>query len=86
MSKKKSEQRSLSRRISGVTMPIKRKRMRWCRNWPCLCASGKKYKKCCLDEIESFTALDSNASVTELPEDIKKMIDTHKNGDMKKNG
>lgn len=24
------------------------------RNDPCLCGSGKKYKKCCIDKIESF--------------------------------
>jgi hypothetical protein len=64
--------------------------MRWGRNWPCLCNSGKKYKRCCMKEIDSFTISDGNANITALSEDIQKMIDAHqktkKNGDMKKNG
>lgn len=72
---KKSERRSLGRRISGVTMPIQRKRMKWGRNWPCLCGSNRKYKSCCMDEIDSVTVSDGNADVTKLPEHIQKMID-----------
>ena len=88
MSKKSSELRSLGRRISGVTMPITRRRMRWGRNWPCLCGSEKKYKRCCMAETDSFTASDGNTNVIALSEDIQKMIDAHrkKNGGMKKNG
>lgn len=88
MSKRSSELRSLGRRISDVTMPITRRRMRWGRNWPCLCGSEKKYKRCCMAEIDSFTASDSNANITALPEDIQKMIDVYrkKNGGMRKNG
>ena len=77
MSRTSSERRSLGRRIAGVSMPITRKRTRWGRNWSCLCGSGKKYKNCCLNEIESFTAFDGNANITKLPEDIQKMIDAH---------
>ncbi len=72
---KKSEQRNLARRISGVTMPIARKRTKWGRNWLCLCGSEKKYKRCCLKEIDSITVFDGNANVTPLSEDIQKMID-----------
>ena len=78
MSRTSSEQRNLGRRIAGVTMPITRRRMRWGRNWPCLCGSGKKYKVCCLNEIEAITASDGNANVTKLPENIQKMIDAHR--------
>ena len=89
MSRTSSEQRNLGRRIAGVTMPITRRRMRWGRNWPCLCGSGKKYKACCLNEIEAITASDGNANVTKLPEDIQKMIDAHReaqqNGGKKNN-
>ncbi len=88
MNKRSSELRSLSRRISGVTMPIVRRRMRWGRNWPCLCGSEKKYKYCCMAEIDSFTISDGNANVVALSEDIQKMIDAHRkrNGGMRKNG
>jgi len=86
MSRKSSERRSLGRRIAGVTMPIGRKRMRWGRNWPCLCGSGKKYKVCCLSEIDSLTESDDNASVTKLPEDIQKMIDAHRKAEEKTKG
>ncbi len=78
MSKKRSEQRNLSRRIDGVTMPIGRKRMKWGRNWLCLCGSGKKYKKCCLNEISDITASDGNAEVSELSKDIQELIHTHR--------
>lgn len=90
MSRTSSEQRSLGRRINGITMPITCKRTRWCRNWPCMCGSGLKYKNCCLKEIQSLTESDGNANVTKLPEDIQKMIDTHreaeKTGGKKENG
>ena len=77
MSKKQSEQRSLGRRIAGVTMPIGRKRIKWGRNWLCLCGSGVKYKNCCLDEIETLTVSDGNATVVKLSEDIQHLIDLH---------
>lgn len=90
MSRKLSERRSLSRRFAGVTMPITRKRTKWNRNWPCLCGSGTKYKNCCLVDIESLTAVDGNAKVEQLPEDIQKMIDEYreaeKNGSGKEDG
>lgn len=89
MNNKLSEQRSLGRRIRGVTMPISCKRMRWGRNWLCMCGSGVKYKKCCMSEINDLTASDSNARVEPLSEDIQKMIDiqTNKlgNGGLNKN-
>ena len=75
MSNKLSEQRSLNRRLAGVTMPIRRKRIKWGRNWLCLCGSGKKYKKCCINEINNITISDGNANVLALSEDIQKMID-----------
>lgn len=84
MSKKQSQQRSLGRRIAGVTMPITRKRMKWGRNWLCLCGSGQKYKNCCLHEIQSINESDGNANVEGLSEDIQKMIDNH--NEAQKNG
>lgn len=78
MSKKQSEQRSLSRRISGVTMPIKRKRTKWGRNWFCLCGSGKKYKNCCINEIDDLTKYDNNAEVSELSKDVQELINAHR--------
>lgn len=90
MSKKSSELRNLSRRLAGVTMPIVRRRMRWGRNWPCLCGSGQKYKKCCMAEMNEITASDGNADVVALPENIQKMVDARckvqTKGGMKKNG
>lgn len=77
MSSKLSERRSLDRRLRGVTMPISRKRIKWGRNWSCLCGSEKKYKNCCINEINGITAHDHNASVETLPEDIQNMIDDH---------
>lgn len=84
MSKNLSELRSLGRRIDGITMPITRKRIKWNRNWPCLCGSEQKYKKCCMNEIDSITASDGNANVTALSDDIQKMIDDHRKA--QKNG
>lgn len=75
MNKMLSGLRSLKRRVAGVTMPINRKRMKWGRNWLCLCGSGKKYKQCCLAEITILTASDSNAVVEQLPEDVRNLID-----------
>lgn len=60
---KKSKLRSIQRRVSGVTMPIHRKRMRWLRNWNCLCGSKKKYKVCCMQDIESMTVVDGNSDI-----------------------
>lgn len=77
MSKQSSDQRSLGRRILGTTMPIGRKRMKWGRNWPCLCGSEKKYKNCCMNEIESLTISDGNAKVQTIPEDMQKKIDDY---------
>ncbi len=45
-----------------VTQPIKRKRVRWNRNWPCICNSGKKFKKCCMKDIEALDLIDGNVS------------------------
>ncbi len=78
MTKTASEQRNFGRRLAGVTMPIRRMRTKWDRNWPCLCGSGKKYKRCCMNEINSFTASDGNASVTEVPEDIQSAIKSYR--------
>lgn len=75
MSNKSSELRSLSKRIAGVTMPIRRKRTKWSRNWPCLCGSDNKYKNCCLKDIEALTATDGDARIESVSEDIQKMID-----------
>lgn len=75
MRQKRSEQRNLNNRIAGVTMPISRKRIKWGRNWLCLCGSDKKYKRCCMKEIDDITAFDDNANVEKLSEDIQKMID-----------
>lgn len=74
-SKQSSEQRNLSRRIAGVTMPIGRKRIKWSRNWPCLCGKDKKYKQCCMNEIEQLTRSDGNAIVGELDSEVQSMID-----------
>lgn len=86
MSNKLSERRNLARRMSGVTMPIGRKRVKWGRNWPCLCGSDKKYKNCCINEIDSLTCVDGNADVTALPEDIQKLIDEHNQREGKQKG
>lgn len=85
MKKMLSKQRSLGKRISGITMPITRKRMRWSRNWPCLCGSGKKYKKCCLGEMNSITTADGNANIELIPEDMQKMIQVYLDQQKEKN-
>ncbi len=77
MVKKKSELRSIQRRIAGVTTPITRKRTRWNRNWQCLCGSGKKFKRCCMKDTDAITEMDDNAMVDQLPEDIQKLIDVY---------
>ncbi len=68
---KKSKFHSIQRRINGVSMPIGRKRMRWMRNWNCLCGSGKKYKRCCMRDIEKLDVVDGNSNISgdtqELP-------------------
>lgn len=76
MKRKKSEQRSFGNRLAGVTMPVRRKRIKWGRNWPCLCGSNKKYKFCCMSEIDNLTLLDDNASVDKVPDNIQSMITT----------
>lgn len=87
---KKRENFKLQRRVQDITMPITRKRIKWGRNWPCLCGSGRKYKACCLGEIDSVTALDGNANTTNTPEDVQRIIDAQheaqKNGGEKNNG
>jgi len=50
-------------KIKPTTQPIRRKRVKWNRNWKCLCGSGKKYKKCCLPEVEKLKLVDQNVSV-----------------------
>lgn len=75
MNMKSSQQRSIGRRMAGVTMPIVRKRMKWYRNWTCLCGSGKKYKRCCMNEINSLTASDDNANITPIPKGVKTVVD-----------
>jgi hypothetical protein len=77
MSKKQSLRRNIGRRIIGTTMPITRRRARWGRNWPCLCGSGKKYKQCCLSELDAITASDGNANVQPLSEDVHNLIKSH---------
>ena len=72
---KKSSERNLNRRLNGITMPITRKRVKWGRNWPCLCGSRKKYKHCCINEIDDITQRDGNARVMELSKDVQKLVD-----------
>lgn len=43
-----------------VTRPLHRKRIRWKRNWPCVCGSGKKFKKCCSKDMEALDLVDGN--------------------------
>ena len=75
MSKISSVKRNIGRRIAGVTMPIQRRRIRWGRNWLCLCGSGKKYKHCCQGELDEITASDGNANVVGISSDVQKIID-----------
>lgn len=77
MNQKPSAVRSITRRISGVTMPIGRKRMRWLRNWLCLCGSAKKYKNCCMAAMEKLTSSDGNMTIESLPEEVQIVIDAH---------
>lgn len=77
MNKRPSVQRSLGRRIVGVTMPIRRKREKWGRNWPCMCGSDQKYKNCCFKTTEALTRQDDNANIVELSEDIQKLVKQH---------
>lgn len=75
MNQKSSVVRNIARRISGVTMPIGRKRIKWLRNWPCLCGSEKKYKKCCMKDIDNLTSLDGGAITEALPKELQIMVD-----------
>jgi len=84
MGRKLSEQRNVSNRLSGITMPIIRRRIRWGRNWPCLCGSEKKYKNCCLSDIQEITASDGNADVKEMPDSIKQIIQKIKEAEAEK--
>jgi len=72
---KKSKQRNVARRISGVTMPISKKRIKWNRNWKCLCGSNKKYKHCCMKDLDALTLSDGNMVVRDVPEDVQDFID-----------
>ncbi len=93
--KRSSAERNLGKRIFGVTMPIERKRVKWGRNWPCMCGSNKKYKNCCHKMTEALTLQDGNANVVELSEDVQKLVKVHqeaiaaaeeKGGAIKENG
>jgi hypothetical protein len=75
MSKMSSKQRSINRRIVGVTMPITRRRIKWGRNWLCLCNSGLKYKNCCLKEMNKIRTSDGNANIMSLPDDVQDIVD-----------
>lgn len=86
MRKRSSVERSLNRRILGVTMPIRNKRMRWGRNWPCMCGSEKKYKNCCQQNTNALTLADGNADVVELSEDVQKLVKTHQEAIVAKSG
>lgn len=74
MNMKPFEHCDIQRKINEVTMPIKRKRIKWCRNWPCLCGSNKKYKKCCMSDIDNLTTIDANAIVENLPDNIARIV------------
>jgi len=67
----------MSRRINGVTMPLSRKRMKWHRNWLCLCGSGEKYKKCCMKEIEMLGGKDGNVVEQKLSPDVQELVDKY---------
>lgn len=75
--KRSSADRSLGRRIFGVTMPIHRKRIKWGRNWPCMCGSDKKHKNCCHKTTADLTLQDGNENVVELSEDVQKLVKMH---------
>lgn len=45
------------------TKPIYRKRAKWKRNWLCACGSGKKFKKCCWNEVQEMNKVDGNQSL-----------------------
>ena len=49
-----------SKKSAEVTKPLRRKRMRWGRNWTCVCGSGKKFKKCCFKDMAALDAEDGN--------------------------
>ena len=72
MPKELSKLRSMKRRLAGITMPIHRKRMRWMRNWPCLCGSKNKYKRCCMQDIEKLTGVDGNSSIPDKTQELPK--------------
>ncbi len=48
-----------------VTNPLRRKRVRWGRNWTCVCGSGRKFKKCCLKDMEVLDSEDGNTIMEE---------------------
>ncbi|KKN91101.1 hypothetical protein LCGC14_0219660 [marine sediment metagenome] len=77
---------NLQKRLRGVTMPINRKRTRWGRNWLCLCGSNKKYKNCCINDVDGLTVYDSNAKTEELSTDVQNIVDFHRKEGVKKNG
>lgn len=70
--------RNIRNRINDVTMPIERKRCKWGRNNLCLCGSGKKFKNCCINDIDTLTLQDGNASVQQLTPDLQKLVSSIK--------
>ncbi len=48
-----------------TTKPIRRKRIKWQRNWPCVCSSGLKFKKCCMKDMQALDLLDGNIQTEE---------------------
>jgi uncharacterized protein YecA (UPF0149 family) len=49
--------------MKPITKPIKRKRTRWKRNWPCICGSEIKFKNCCMKEMKALDLIDGNCRV-----------------------
>lgn len=46
--------------ITEITRPIRRKRIRWQRNWLCICGSKLKFKKCCMKDLRELDLFDGN--------------------------
>lgn len=73
---RRSKAKYIRNRVAGITTPIRRKRTKWERNWPCLCGSGKKYKSCCMDKITEMGYDDNNATVEQIPDELREIIDS----------
>lgn len=58
-------QTQISEAPTEVTKPIRRKRIRWKRNWLCVCGSGLKFKKCCMKDMQALDLLDGNIQTEE---------------------